>query len=55
MNERAPKIPKVGIFAAQKRLEVPSIEEGFDELCCVMLEREKGFSVEPGTLENLLK
>jgi predicted kinase len=49
------KIPKVGIFAAQKRLEVPSGEEGFDELYCVMLDREKGFSVEPGTVENLVK
>ena len=49
------KIPKVGIFAAQKRLEVPAGEEGFDELYCVMLDREKGFSVEPGTAENLVK
>ena len=49
------KIPKVGIFAAQKRLEVPSVEEGFDEVYCVMLDREKGFSVEPGTAENLVK
>jgi predicted kinase len=49
------KIPKVGIFAAQKRLEVPSAEEGFDELYCVMLDRESGFSVEPGAPENLVK
>ena len=35
------KIPKVGVFAAQKRLEVPSVEEGFDELYCVTLDREK--------------
>jgi len=54
-EERQAKIPKVGIFAAQKRLEVPSSDEGFDELYCATLEREKGFSVEPGTSGNLVK
>ncbi len=54
-RQGAGKIPKVGIFAAQKRLEVPSEEEGFDELYCVTLDREKGFSVEPGMAENLVK
>ena len=54
-EERQAKIPKVGIFAAQKRLEVPSPEEGFEELYCVTLERDKGFSVEPGSPENLVK
>lgn len=31
-RQGAAKIPKVGIFTAYKRLEPPSIEEGFDEL-----------------------
>jgi predicted kinase len=54
-REGSAKIPKVGIFSAYKRLGPPSIEERFDELYCVTLEREKGFAVEPGTPENLIK
>ncbi len=54
-RQGAAKIPKVGIFAAYKRLEPPAREEGFGELYCVTLDREKGFLVEPGTPENLIK
>lgn len=54
-REGAAKIPKVGIFTAYKRLEPPSIDEGFDELYCVTLDREKGFAMEAGTPENLIK
>lgn len=38
------RVPPVGIYAASKRLEVPSWEEGFDELYRVEL-KEAGFGV----------
>jgi predicted kinase len=34
-------IPKVGILATHKKLDIPSIEEGFDELYYVEIENNK--------------
>lgn len=51
----AAKIPKVGLFTTQKRLEVPAFDEGFDELYCVLLDEHNRPRVEPGTAENLTK
>jgi predicted kinase len=41
------RVPAVAIWAANKRLELPSREEGFDELFRVRMVQPKGFSVEP--------
>ena len=41
------RVPAVAIWAANKRLEVPSREEGFDELLRVRMVQPAGFSVEP--------
>lgn len=40
------KINVRGIIATAKKLEVPSFEEGFDELYFVHLEAEKGFIIQ---------
>jgi predicted kinase len=49
------KIPRVGLFTTYKRLEPPAVEEGFDELYCVILTGENGFAVEVATAENMVK
>jgi predicted kinase len=41
------RVPAVAIWAANKRLEAPSREEGFDELFRVKMIQPAGFSVEP--------
>lgn len=42
------RVPDVAIFAARKRLEPPSFDEGFDRLFVVRLdERQGSFEVEP--------
>jgi predicted kinase len=42
------RVPDVAIFTARKRLELPTLEEGFDRLFSVrMNEQERGFSVTP--------
>ena len=42
------RVPDVAIFAARKRLEPPSLDEGFDRLFVVRLdEKQGGFEVEP--------
>jgi predicted kinase len=43
-ERRAPKVPKVAIFLARKRMQPPSLAEGFDELYEVRLS-ERGFEV----------
>jgi predicted kinase len=40
-------IPERGIAATQKRLQVPSVEEGFDALYSVTISRHNGFIVRP--------
>ena len=43
-ERRSPKVPKVAIFLANKRMQRPSLAEGFDELYEVRL-LESGFEV----------
>ena len=40
------RVPAVAIWAANKRLEVPTREEGFDQLYRVRMNQPSGFSVE---------
>ena len=48
-REGRERVPDVAIFTARKRLEPPSIEEGFDRLFVVRLnEQERRFEVAPG-------
>jgi predicted kinase len=49
------KIPKVGLFTTYKRLEPPKMDEGFDELYCVVLNEESQFTVAPAGAENMVK
>jgi len=51
----AAKIPKVGLFTTYKRLDPPKLEEGFDELYCVVLTAENQFTVAPAGAENMVK
>ncbi len=37
------RVPEKGIFGTRKRLQVPSLEEGFDELRCACIDDAKGF------------
>ena len=47
LRQGAEKVPKVGIFATRKRMQPPTLGEGFDELYIVKSgEDEHGFSVE---------
>jgi predicted kinase len=39
------KVPKVAIFAVAKRLERPSMAEGFDQLFCVHIAADRSFHV----------
>ncbi|HLM03309.1 MAG TPA: hypothetical protein VK400_19810, partial [Pyrinomonadaceae bacterium] len=45
-REGKAKIPEKGLFAALKRLQIPSFAEGFDELFCVWINEENHFVVE---------
>ncbi len=45
---RSRQVPEIGIRAALKRLEVPSFEEGFDEIISVIL-RDNSFQLENWT------
>ena len=49
------KVPVIGILAAYKQLEVPTLDEGFDELYSVRLDAENRFVVEPATETNMTK
>ncbi|HZC36769.1 MAG TPA: AAA family ATPase [Chthoniobacterales bacterium] len=49
------KIPVTGILSAYKQLEVPAVEEGFDELYCVTLNAQNQFTVELASDVNLTK
>lgn len=40
------KIPKLGILGAYKRLQIPTMDEGFDELFYVQIGETKTFMVE---------
>lgn len=40
------KIPDVGLFSSFKRLQLPKLEEGFDELFYVSINEENDFVVE---------
>ena len=50
-SEAAPRIPDVGVFARAKDLEMPSYEEGFDELFYVSI-TDSGFAVETWSSSN---
>jgi len=41
------QLPQKAITGSSNRLEIPQLEEGFDELFFVKLEADKQFSVEP--------
>lgn len=41
------KIPEIGIFAAHKRLQLPTADENFDELFYVSIDAENRFVVAP--------
>src|SRR5687767_5040012 len=49
------RIPKVGLFTTYKRLEPPTLDEGFDELYCVVLNEENVFTVARASAENMVK
>lgn len=40
------RVPEKGIFGTRKRLQVPNLEEGFDELCYVWIDDAGSFIVE---------
>jgi predicted kinase len=47
-NEQRPgraKVPKVAIFTVAKRLERPTLAEGFDQLFCVQIADDGSFHV----------
>ena len=46
LRPEAERVPAVAIWAANKRLEVPAYEEGFDELYRVKMLQPAGFAVE---------
>ncbi len=46
------RIPDKGLFDALKRLQIPSFDEGFDELFYVWINEESGFVVENWRIEN---
>jgi predicted kinase len=45
-REGAARIPVIGIYASAKKLQVPTLAEGFDALYYVRIESERGFVVE---------
>lgn len=48
MRERHERVPDVAIFASRKKLEPPTLAEGFDRLFSVrMIEGERSFEVTP--------
>ena len=48
VREGRERVPDVAIFAVRKRLEPPSVAEGFDRLFTVLLiEEERRFEVTP--------
>lgn len=46
MREEAARIPVMGIYATAKKLQVPTLAEGFDALYYVRIEGGGGFMVE---------
>lgn len=49
------RIPVPGILWTYKRLEVPALSEGFNELFCVTLAGRNRFTVEKADEQNLIK
>ena len=45
-REGKAKIPDKGVRSASKRLQIPSFDEGFNELFCVWINEENRFEVE---------
>ena len=39
------KIPRVGVISTFKKLEIPELDEGFDEIYSVSIDQENGFNV----------
>ena len=46
-RQAATRVPRVGLLGTYKKLEVPSLSEGFDELHYVKCDSAGGFTVEP--------
>lgn len=46
-NLRQKPIPKVGIYATRKRMQPPTLDEGFDELYTVRVPRDNEFDCFP--------
>jgi len=46
LREGKARIPEKGVLGAYKRLQMPSFEEGFDELFYVSSEGENGFTID---------
>jgi predicted kinase len=49
-REGKARVPDVAIFTRAKRLAVPSVEEGFDELYLVAIDPDGDFTVQPMTV-----
>jgi predicted kinase len=49
-REGKARVPDVAIFTRAKRLAVPSVDEGFDELYLVAIDPDGDFTVQPMTL-----
>ena len=47
------RIPDKGLFDSAKRLQIPSYDEGFDELKYVRIDDENQFIVEPWRADNI--
>ncbi|WP_336143152.1 AAA family ATPase [Acinetobacter sp. 102] len=44
-REGKAKIPRVGVISTFKKLEIPELNEGFDEIYSVSIDRENDFNV----------
>lgn len=51
-REGTARVPDVAIFTRAKRMTVPSLEEGFDELYTVAIDPAGDFSVQPVTVPS---
>jgi predicted kinase len=49
------RVPVLAILSAYKHLEIPTWDEGFDELYCVTLDAENRFGIEPANETNMVK
>jgi predicted kinase len=48
-RDSADRVPEPGLMGASRRLESPSCSEGFDQLFCVRMDGQGGFSVQEFT------